>query len=556
MSPFPPERHLGHDMSTISFPSHDLQDSELLERCLSGEREAFGELVGRYQGLICAQAYAICGDLGRSEDVAQETFVAAWKRLATLRDRSRFKAWLCGIARHLALGSVEPRRREPSTALEAICETTPHDVLVSREEEALVWQTLEQLPESYRTALVLFYREQHSVFAVAGALGLSEDAVKQRLSRGRAMLKQQVSASVENALSRSRPSAAFTAAVLGAAGLLLPATSRAAAVAAGVTKGAPQAKLALLSLPVLGSLLGGAVGLLGGWLGIKAAAENATYERQRQAILRGGWIIALLGLLLNGLIFAAIWIEIRLGIPQGGVVASVIAVVLLYLSWLLWVIVRMQAGLRRIAAEERAAGTAPRAPSTVWRGLAFSAPGEYLSRRTLLGWPLVHLLWSDPSLPASAQRQARGWIAVGEAPVGFLAIGGKARGVIAIGGVALGVVAIGGLGFGIATLGGCVLGGWNYGGLAMGWIANGGMGVAWHAAVGSIAGAHDFALGEIATAAHANDAAAHTAIARSLWLRLTMHPAFPLVVPAVLIAVFAPVGRLAAKVRAKRAPAP
>lgn len=138
-------------MNALPLHPNDLPDAELLERCLEGEREAFGQLVARHQGLVCAQAYSVCGDLSRSEDVAQEAFISAWRQLATLRDRSKFKAWLCGIARHLALRVAEQRQREVGSAaslVEGIAAETPHDAAVSREEEALVWDALAQLPEA------------------------------------------------------------------------------------------------------------------------------------------------------------------------------------------------------------------------------------------------------------------------------------------------------------------------------------------------------------------------------------------------------------------------
>ena len=54
------------------------EDTQWVDRCLGGDREAFGWIVQRYQALICAIAYNACGDVGRSEDLAQETFLAAW----------------------------------------------------------------------------------------------------------------------------------------------------------------------------------------------------------------------------------------------------------------------------------------------------------------------------------------------------------------------------------------------------------------------------------------------------------------------------------------------
>ena len=81
------------------------------------------------------------------------------------------------------------RPAESAQALDAVTtlpanEPEPTEAAVSREEESLVWQALERMPESYREPLILFYREDQSVAEVAGALKLSEDAVKQRLSRG------------------------------------------------------------------------------------------------------------------------------------------------------------------------------------------------------------------------------------------------------------------------------------------------------------------------------------------------------------------------------------
>ena len=258
-------RTTGVNMNAIALPTAELPDADLLARCLRGEREAFGALVLRYQGIVCAQAYSVCGDFSRSEDVAQEAFVNAWRKLGSLRDHTKFKSWLCGIARHLALRISEERAREHKRAIahdELPSGATPHEAMASREEEALVWEALEALPEAYRSTLVLFYREHQSVFEVARALDLSEDAVKQRLSRGRAMLRQQVAQVVEHVLARTRPGPTLAAAILAAIGASIPATSTAATMAAAAAKTAGSAT-ASISLPLLGSLLGGGIGVLG-----------------------------------------------------------------------------------------------------------------------------------------------------------------------------------------------------------------------------------------------------------------------------------------------------
>src|SRR5256885_17163580 len=80
-----------------------LTDSDLVAASRQGDREAFGGIVRKYQGLISGLIYSACGDLSASEDIAQETFLAAWKSLSGLREPEKLPAWLCQIARHRML---------------------------------------------------------------------------------------------------------------------------------------------------------------------------------------------------------------------------------------------------------------------------------------------------------------------------------------------------------------------------------------------------------------------------------------------------------------------
>src|SRR6266446_4643600 len=199
-------------------------DSELVTRSLAGNRDAFGWIVARYQSLLCSLAYSATGSLSQSEDLAQETFVTAWKQLADLREPEKLRSWLCRISRNLTFDALRRQGREPihkAEPLEEIQESPaseplPSDYTISREEEAILWRSIERIPENYREPLVLFYREHQSVEKVAAALDLSEDAVKQRLSRGRHLLREEVLSFIEGALERSSPGRAFTIGVLAA----------------------------------------------------------------------------------------------------------------------------------------------------------------------------------------------------------------------------------------------------------------------------------------------------------------------------------------------------
>lgn len=149
--------------------------------------------------------------------------------------------------------------------------------------------------------------------------------------------------------------------------------------------------------------------------------------------------------------------------------------------------------------------------------------------------------------PKAEQRQARGWLAIGEAPIGLIAIGGIARGLIAFGGVAIGPFAFGGLGIGICSLGGFALGIWSYGGIALGWVVHGGMGVAWQVAFAGFALSRQFGVGGFVVAPHVNDAAARAAVAESAWLGLTTQPWFPIAVPVSIVLVFVLLGLAGAR---------
>ena len=195
-------------------------DASLLAASQRGEMEAFGQLIARYQNLVCAVAFSRTGDRSLSEDVGQETFLTAFQGLDGLREPDKLRSWLCGIARNLSSVALRKNRRETSTptaTLETSADKAPTvlESAIAKETEQTVWLALEKLPETYREPLVLFYRENQSVKEVASSLGLSVDATKQRLSRGRQALKGGVSDLVEQTLAASRPNKAFTAAVLG-----------------------------------------------------------------------------------------------------------------------------------------------------------------------------------------------------------------------------------------------------------------------------------------------------------------------------------------------------
>jgi RNA polymerase sigma factor (sigma-70 family) len=266
-------------MTIRTVPAAVNSDEKLVEWSLTGDRDAFRQIVERYQSLVCSITYNATGSLTLSEDLAQEAFVAAWKQLSELREPSHLRAWLCGITRFLVGKELRQQGREPVHAAESLedihdppsPEPSPSSQAVTREEETILWRALERIPDAYRQPLILFYREHQSVERVAVELELTEDAVKQRLSRGRKLLHEEVIAFVEGTLTRTAPGQEFSGAVLAA--LPMAAASAATATAGATAKGTAAAKSS-----VLAAWLTPFIGILGGivahWFVVRAAPTD------------------------------------------------------------------------------------------------------------------------------------------------------------------------------------------------------------------------------------------------------------------------------------------
>jgi RNA polymerase sigma factor (sigma-70 family) len=288
-------------MTLKTMPAVEQDDAELVAESLEGSRDAFRRIVERYQNLICSLAYSATGSVSRSEDMAQETFLAAWKQLRALREPAKLRAWLCGIARHRIQKNFERDGREPALNAAPLedahdspaIEPLPSEQAISREEEAILWRSLEKIPELYREPLVLYYREHQSIEHVAVALDLTEDAARQRLVRGRKLLQDEVQTFVDSALRRTAPGQAFSGAVL--AMLPLAAGSAATAGMGAGAKGTAAAKSGFLAawLLPLAPFLGIAAGAGAQCLIARSTTTDRKEQAQQSAVVIAFWVVYL-----------------------------------------------------------------------------------------------------------------------------------------------------------------------------------------------------------------------------------------------------------------------
>ena len=268
-----------------------VDENTLIEASIRGDRKAFREIVAKYQSLVCSVAYSATGDLSESEDLAQETFIVAWQKLESLQDRDKLSSWLCGIVKNIARDTHRKSKRDLSydatpldEAVAAVNAVQIAERVTVTEREAVMWAALEEIPETYREPLILFYRRGESVREVAQALDISEDAAKQRLSRGRKMLKEQVAAFIEKSLSDTNPGKAFTIAVIATLPVLAT-TTAAAAVTSGSIAGASVAGKGTIKVAfwtaMFGSVAFMTLGLFYLWLLIRTAPDS---DARRQVV--------------------------------------------------------------------------------------------------------------------------------------------------------------------------------------------------------------------------------------------------------------------------------
>lgn len=223
-----------------------------------GDHAAFTRLVERTANMVCSIALAIVRNVDASEDVAQESYVAAWSGLHQLRNPSSFLPWLRQLTRNTAhLWRRRHAREIPDDELvgAAVDSRATADVtLIAAEEQVMLAAVLDELSDEAREVLVLFYREGCSTKQVATLLGISDDAVRQRLSRSRALLRAELLQRFGIAVTRTAPGAAFVTTLAA----MLPAPTAAAAIASGSAAAASTTTI----------VKGGVAGAFLGWLGV------------------------------------------------------------------------------------------------------------------------------------------------------------------------------------------------------------------------------------------------------------------------------------------------
>jgi len=177
-----------------------LSDIELITKTLAGNQSAYTDLVKRHQRFIFTLAMRFTKNREDAEEVAQDTFVKAYRLLNTFKQESKFSTWLYTIVYTSAMTSLRKKRLDTTsidnedTHIQIKNTSTGYDVnsAENRSRSFHLNQAIEQLSTDDATIITLFYKGEQSIEEIAQVLSIEANTVKVKLFRARQRLKEKL----------------------------------------------------------------------------------------------------------------------------------------------------------------------------------------------------------------------------------------------------------------------------------------------------------------------------------------------------------------------------
>lgn len=190
-------------------PDSNSDDVQLVERCQKGDRQAFDELVIRHQKRIFNLAYRLLGDYEEANDLAQEAFIRAYKKIKSFRREASFSTWLYCLATNLCRNKLRQWQRKGRFQTVSLSDSSepggkevihsladphpgPDEIYERKEQQALIQKAINSLGEEHRLVVVLRDIQGLAYEEIARIVDCSEGTVKSRLHRARNILKERL----------------------------------------------------------------------------------------------------------------------------------------------------------------------------------------------------------------------------------------------------------------------------------------------------------------------------------------------------------------------------
>lgn len=178
-----------------------VDDDSIIQEVLAGNINAFGLIVKKYERPIYNLMLRVAGSEDKAVDLAQETFIRAYEKLALFRPENKFFSWLYAIGMNLAKDAVRKQNRvfqmpddeNNASLLEYFEKKQGNNPCEQRVEMAHLYLALKKLPLKEKEAIILRYREGCSMKDIAEALEISVSGAKMRIHRGLKTLRELLS---------------------------------------------------------------------------------------------------------------------------------------------------------------------------------------------------------------------------------------------------------------------------------------------------------------------------------------------------------------------------
>ena len=170
------------------------EDYDVIQLCLQGNQEAFTELVGRYKNLVYSVILRMVNDHEEANDLAQEVFIKVYKYLDRYSPEYKFSTWIMRITTNLVIDYRRKKKQETVSIDDMEVEPTSYDTpegsYLEKEQNNLVNTAIKALPDMYRIPIILYHHQGLSYQEIGDIIGEPLSKVKNRIFRGRKMLKE------------------------------------------------------------------------------------------------------------------------------------------------------------------------------------------------------------------------------------------------------------------------------------------------------------------------------------------------------------------------------
>ena len=175
----------------------ELSDFDVIKECLKGDNSYFEEIVKRYKNLVYSIILRMVNDHEEANDLAQEVFIKLYKNLDKYYPDFKFSTWVIRITTNHVIDYRRKKKHDfvplDSVESELSASESPESITLQKERKSILDKSVQELPDMYRIPIVLYHQQGLSYQEIADVIDEPLSKVKNRIFRGRKMLKDSLS---------------------------------------------------------------------------------------------------------------------------------------------------------------------------------------------------------------------------------------------------------------------------------------------------------------------------------------------------------------------------